>query len=248
MQNEIALENKHFKDINPMICGEEVCKPQHSYGPNMRPYYLLHYVTFGEGDFYVDNIKYHIRVGEAFLIKPGQITTYTADNENPWTYIWIGFDGELAKMFDDMEPHIKNINGSVFQEFLECRGLTSTRELFLVSKIFKMFAEFFEENKNTNYIGVAKNYISANYMNKITISDVAVAIGLNSRYLSRIFKSSEGHTMQEYLIKKRMQTALNLLKDGYLSAEVSEMVGYSEPAIFSRAFKTFYGKSPTFYL
>lgn len=40
---------------------------------------------------------YHLKSGEGFLIFPNQITTYIADKELPWEYVWIEFDGLRAK-------------------------------------------------------------------------------------------------------------------------------------------------------
>lgn len=34
--------------------------------------------------------------GQGFLIAPGQVTTYRADEQEPWEYTWIEFDGLRA--------------------------------------------------------------------------------------------------------------------------------------------------------
>ena len=34
---------------------------------------------------------------QGFMIFPGQITTYIADNEIPWEYLWLEFDGLRVK-------------------------------------------------------------------------------------------------------------------------------------------------------
>ena len=49
-----------------------------------------------------DNAKgitqtYNIKSGQGFLIFPGQINTYIADDKLPWEYIWIEFDGLRVK-------------------------------------------------------------------------------------------------------------------------------------------------------
>ena len=41
--------------------------------------------------------EYQIKSGQGFMIFPKQINTYIADNELPWEYIWIEFDGLRAK-------------------------------------------------------------------------------------------------------------------------------------------------------
>ena len=76
--------------------------PAHSYGPATRNHYLLHYVLSGTGALYADNSKghtetYHVKSGQGFIIFPGQITTYIADEKLPWEYTWIEFDGLRTK-------------------------------------------------------------------------------------------------------------------------------------------------------
>lgn len=40
-----------------------------------------------------ENHSYQIRSGQGFMIFPGQITTYIADVNVPWEYVWVEFDG-----------------------------------------------------------------------------------------------------------------------------------------------------------
>lgn len=82
--------------------GHEQCEPGHSFGPATRNHYLFHYVLSGTGTLMADNAKgitqtYNIKSGQGFLIFPGQINTYIADDKLPWEYIWIEFDGLRVK-------------------------------------------------------------------------------------------------------------------------------------------------------
>ena len=56
----------------------------------------------GTGTLNADNASgetqtYSVKSGQGFLIFPGQITTYIADQELPWEYAWIEFDGLRVK-------------------------------------------------------------------------------------------------------------------------------------------------------
>jgi len=91
------------------------------------------------------------------------------------------------------------------------------------------------------------SYINAHYMDNVTISQIAESLGLNRKYLARIFKEKCGVTMQEYLINKRLHEGKKLLRLGYTVEESSYMVGYSDPFGFSKAFKRRYGVPPSEY-
>ena len=85
--------NRNFNDMYLCYCGFEKCVPLHSFGPAIRPNFLLHYVLDGKGYYYVDDKKYTITKNQGFLINPNTVTFYQADKDDPWTYLWIGIDG-----------------------------------------------------------------------------------------------------------------------------------------------------------
>ena len=88
-----------WNDIKLRFCGHSECLPLHYYGPGTRPYYLMHFVLSGKGRLVVNKTEYLIEEKQIFLIEPDQMVFYQADKENPWTYSWVGFNGELAPYF-----------------------------------------------------------------------------------------------------------------------------------------------------
>ena len=91
-----------FVDLGLYQFGREDCEPAHSFGPAIRNHYLFHYILNGKGTFMWQDAKGHehktpLKAGQGFLISPGQITTYVADERIPWEYCWLEFDGLRAK-------------------------------------------------------------------------------------------------------------------------------------------------------
>ena len=67
-----------------------------------RNHYIFHYVISGTGTLMADDssgntIKYQVKSGQGFMLFPNQINTYIADQDLPWEYTWIEFDGLRAK-------------------------------------------------------------------------------------------------------------------------------------------------------
>nr|WP_269431690.1 AraC family transcriptional regulator [Bacillus sp. JCM 19034] len=82
------------------------------------------------------------------------------------------------------------------------------------------------------------DFIEHNYMNKITISEIADFIGLDRSYLCSIFKKNIHCSIQEYLIQLRINKSCTLLKQSDLSiGNIAKAVGYQDPFLFSRTFK-----------
>ena len=70
----------------------------------------------------------------------------------------------------------------------------------------------------------------SDYMNR--------AINMDFRYVSRMFSSLEGRTIQSYLMSQRIEYVKELLFDNELTlAEIDDKVGFSSVAHLSRAFK-----------
>ncbi len=74
---------------------------------------------------------------------------------------------------------------------------------------------------------------------KDRLSDyIARTIPLDFRYVSRMFSSLEGRTVQSYLMSQRIEYVKELLFDDELTlAEIADKVGFSSVAHLSRAFK-----------
>ena len=77
---------KHkFSDLYLCFCGYEACQPFHSYGPAVRPNYVIHYIISGKGIFTIGNRTYRLTAGQGFFLMPNVRTYYEADADDPWT-------------------------------------------------------------------------------------------------------------------------------------------------------------------
>ena len=78
------------------FCGYEECEPLHKWGPVVRPVYIIHYILSGKGIYQAGGNTWNLGEGEGFLIEPESLTFYQADAVCPWSYLWIGFDGQAV--------------------------------------------------------------------------------------------------------------------------------------------------------
>ena len=105
-----------------------------------------------------------------------------------------------------------------------------------------------KEQKRTDRIEMAKTYIAEHYMEQLSLNDVAEYVELNPSYFSKLFKSEMDLNFSEYLMKVRMEKAMQLLRNPKVRIyEIGGMVGYEDAVSFGRAFKKFVGMSPKEY-
>lgn len=259
----ILVSNKRFKDINPVVAGWEECASGHAFGPAIREYYLIHYVTSGKGIFQRKGRTFTVEKNSMFLIRPHEKTFYQADSEEPWSYIWIGFEGSLAKELLEITglkedspvlyaPYLRDL----FMDIKTAEHLHASTEIFLCGRIFDMFSSLqeahFKENQPSKsssvYVKHTEDYLRANYAMPLKISKLADMLGIDRRYLCRIFTKATGETPQRYLINLRLKKAAELLRTGeYTVGEVSRSTGYEDIYNFSKMFRKMYGVSPKNY-
>ncbi len=239
------IENKHFKSLNPLTLGKEDCKPSHSYSYANTSFYLIHYVVRGKGVLTKNKEDIPVSAGQFFIIKPNNVYTYTADEKDPWTYIWFSFDGELASAFEKLQD-VVSYSGSVILEMISAEKYKNTRTEFLAGKLYEFMASVFEgEEIKTDYVKAVSDFVKYDDSPSLSVSKIASELNLNSRYLSRLFKKEKGMTIQEYIVNAKMKNARKLLKSGFNVSETAKTVGYGDAFSFSKIFKKYEGISPS---
>ena len=260
--------NRNFNDLYMCYCGLEKCAPLYSFGPAIRPTYLLHYVLDGQGYYYVNDTKYTVSKNQGFLIEPNVVTFYQADKDNPWTYLWIGIDGDKAKLY--LNSAGLNENNLIFTyekddalkeyvlEMLKHHTMSDADAFKIEGLLYLFFSKLCEDRKEfshlnkdeytNNYINKAIEFIQNNYHNSIKVTDIADYLCLNRSYLTSIFQNNLNMSPQKFLIKFRITKAAELLYNTDLPiGNIAYSCGYSDPLAFSKAFKKIKGVSPKEY-
>lgn len=243
----VDIYEKKLSDLVPTLAGEEECEPGHSFGPYIRDYFLLHYCVSGKGTLFVGGKSYPVSQGEIFVISPNQLTVYTADTENPWHYIWIGFYGKEAERVRSLPPVVE-YGAETFLKISEFVRLGVSNCEIYMSLIYEILYHLFsDKEKDTDVCKKVKDYIRLNYMQELSVESISQKFGLNRRYLSRIFKAKYGVAIKEYTVTMRCHKAAEFLKNGYNVAEAAMMVGYPDQFAFSKIFRKVFGQPPGTY-
>lgn len=89
-------------------------------------------------------------------------------------------------------------------------------------------------------------FMNANYMYEFSLEELAHYTGRSLATFKRDFKKLSDLTPEKWLIRKRLEVAYQLMKEGGKRiSDVYAEVGFKNPSHFSTAFKRQYGVPPT---
>lgn len=194
---------------------------------------------------------------------------YEADEEDPWCYMWVGFNGVKAK--ECMEnagftlqqpvrsveciPKLTKCVDGILEEYQLSYECDLMRKGYLMMFFAALIADYKKKIPGNShlypgsvYVKYAVDYISEHFSEKIKINDLANYIGVSRSYLTSSFRKSMGCSPQEFLVNLRMEKAQSMLRktDVPISA-VAGAVGYTDQLAFSKMFKKYYKVSPKDY-
>ncbi len=241
--------------------GYERCKKDHSFGPVIRDFYVLHLVVEGEGELTVENKRYFIKKGDCFLVPTNKISRYCSKSDDPYEYYWVGFSGSVA---DQVLEHLGFLKDDVYVRTFarQAEAVSILKELLqdedAVKNDFLSLGAFYrmlgvltrddevfrKADSETAIMHQLIQYVENNYMSDITVEDMAEYVNIHRSNVFRLFKKEYGVSPKEFITNYRMEKALFFLKNSDFSVKaIAYAVGYNNPAYFCKTFKKKYKKT-----
>jgi AraC-like DNA-binding protein len=261
-QNELAV----------LFTGSSQTKPGHKQGPKVVDYYLLHYIQSGVGSYTCQGTTYQLGAGDSFLIEPGKLISYVADERDPWHYRWLAFEGgQAAHLLEatglsSHQPivhtggkrHIQVIYHQIQAAFQTRAAHVGLKTVGYLHLLLAEYAQALQPKQQSSppltgtgeqIARQALHYLSTQYAEPITIELMAEAFGYNRAYLSALFKKHTGLAPATFLLRLRIDKARLLLRERreLTIEQIASSVGFHDPLYFSKQFKRLYGMSPTDY-
>ena len=193
-QEFYVFHNISSVDLYPIQFGKEKCDPWHHYGPTLTHNYLFHYILSGRGSFLENERHEAIQLGpgQGFLMPPNTVCSYTADQDDPWTYCWIEFNGLKAANFMRQAglnannliftPHKPMIISSIKDTLETIIRNHSQHESFLIAQLYLLVDHLIRFSKHSPqqrpneihsfYIREAIHYIQDHYMDNPSVDQL----------------------------------------------------------------------------
>ncbi len=263
----LQLSNRKFSELYLCCCGYSKCEPLHSFGPAVRPDYLIHYILKGKGRYCIGDVQYCLEDGQGFLIEPNVLTFYQADADEPWEYLWLGFNGTNVREYlrdiglnsgqpiyrsdhalelkDTVIRMLKNATGSITSQYERQSLLYSF--FALLSRDIEIGTPKGQEGENV-HISRAVEFVRNNYFNSIRVADIAKYVCVDRTYLYELFRRYLHVSVQDYLTNYRLTRAAELLTLTDLKLEeIAFSCGYQSAYSFGKVFKSKRGITPAKY-
>jgi len=226
----------------------------------------LHYVIDGCGTFNGQPVK----KGQGFFTWENEKHSFLADENNPWTCLWVTFCGKnatcLLNEFTDLSldypvfdiPSQDKII-ALFKDAIYVDHSDTNLDQYLIGWLYTLlsyhgysYMQSLPIQTNTiskyceNQFRQAITIIGNRFDTQLSVSDIANEIYISPQYLDLVFKKAMGISPKEYIIKCRMENAEQLLlHSDFTIGEIAASCGYTDYLHFTKSFKKRYGMSPT---
>lgn len=148
-----------------------------------------------------------------------------------------GLDDETAYNASDMYIRKMDLCQSV-EEVLEIQ-----REMF--AWFTEKMASLRQDSVYSRPVLQCMRYIDAHLHTALRVAELAETVSLTPAYLSTVFKKETGLPVSEYIMRRKIDTACNMLRySEYSASQISEILAFSSQSHLIRCFRQRVGMTP----
>lgn len=164
------------------------------------------------------------------------------------------FDGKDKTVLLQMTPEemndVENLASRMYSIYENIPHFEEGDMRFLFALLLCLFAQAYDRGcilgkTVSERIAGMTTYIRNNLQNNLSVKDLASKLSVSPSQLTRVFQKKYGLTPIEYLLQKRLEASMDLLKNQNLSIkEIAIRCGFANGSYFSNFFRHRTGISP----
>lgn len=268
-----TVDRKSLVNIKPTLLYTGTLSKSQDWRDNQHSHYFLEilFVIDGKGIVEIDGTTFNIAKNDIVIYNADVRHFEQSSSEEPLEVDFFAFDKIQLK---DLPPNCllpKSANcifnaGSFALIFEQCFDvmrdeLTAKDEFYaeivkdashaLLMFVFRIISRTMNTvtllNKD-NILNTVIPYIDKNFMNNISLSDIASECFVNKYYLSHVFTESFGMSIGQYIRSKKIALMQSRISETHLPiSEIAAEFGYQDLNYFDRLFKKETGVTPLQY-
>ena len=232
------------------------------------------YVVSGKATVWSGDHVFQMSEGQIHYIKAGNYHRIVADRDENFRYCCIGFlpradykeiggfleavsdrpdfliedEGNIKTLFPLLidEFHIRDAESNAMIHFYFCQMLIQMYRI-LCGKSREKLSRLNTSDSNLAVYRTLK-YIDQYYTHLTQVRQIAQELSYSEYYLCHIFREKMDMTVKDYLLKKKIMTAAELLETSSMSvSEIAEHLHFSSLHAFGLVFKRYMDVSPSQY-
>lgn len=161
----------------------------------------------------------------------------------------MNFTGEMAyrlHRFNFLDGDFYHLQDALQEKVLSAVTFREVKQYiheYYISLLSDIYRKSHTSRKTT--VEQIKTFIRENYMEDLSVSELAALSCVSTGYFSHMFKEEAGVSCKAYLTEVRLKAAMELLLGSdYRLYEISDKVGYKNLRNFEEAFRKQYGSYP----
>ena len=265
-------EPKYFGNISLIQIGRLHCTARTVVGLHTHQnWFEITVVTDGAGTVVTGNDEVAVKRGDIHLSYPGDFHAVRTDPTDPLKYDFFAFYTTETRVLDMLEEimrvrqsgdrrivrdeRIGNLLENAIAEISQPSEFSNDiLEPVFRQIVFYLIRDFRADNSQKKMaVGTPEalcyqvmHYVDTHIYTMNALFEIADALNYNYSYLSDLFKTVTGDTIQSYYQTRRLRAAQLLLCENNLKlGEIATLLRYSSIYAFSRAFKDHFGVSPS---
>lgn len=214
-------------------------------------YSRIYYVHSGEAFYTADNQQARLIPGRVYIM-PNNIPYQIRRNRNMdfvCTYLHVDMPMVQINGMIELEPQA---DSSLYYYLQFVRKLIDEGQKELLCNVAECIVHYCRESvycsNYSEFLCKLSSYIQEHISEKITVDELSALYHYNPNYFIEVFKREACCTPYQYVIRMRMQKALQLMWQGIDVQRVAEQVGYADVSSFCRGFSRYFGMSPRHYM
>lgn len=229
--------------------------------------FLFFIVTKGTGTLYYKGQKKPLSAGDCIFLNCHEEYAHESSTDNPWELSWVHFYGsEMESFYKNYKEQnyeqlfhpidISDFLGTIDSIYEAQKRQDSLTEIschkYLTDLLFLLFAKqdtgLSETQSIHDKMNQIRDYLDKSYTKSISLDELSAQFFISKFHLSREFKRIYGVTIGNYLLRKRISNAKNLLRFSSEPVDsISLMCGFTDAGYFIKVFKKSEGMTPKQY-
>ena len=264
-----SIKKNELPKINSRLLSISLSKDEKDWPSvlHTHPFTEIFFVINGKGRFLFHRDIRPIETGDLIIIPPYLEHTEQSIPGTPLQYYVLGLDGiafqnedqtASAQIFCNFENQamIRELFAQIYYEVktggygaeMICQHLLEILILRILRNSRRLVPVSINTVRMTKECAQIKEYLDTNYAEHIPLDTLTSLTHMNKYYMAHSFTKYTGFSPIQYLNRRRLEAACQLLCDTDLSvSDIAGSTGFSSQSYFTQTFRKFYGVTPVKY-